>query len=99
MIPKTLSKIGLKTAYSYIEKDPGRNLPKLMEWVDRLAGDGPNSFPEQREAFRTVINDPDNNMYQLIMNIFREVDNDVVKAVFENFFLNANIIGWPKQDY
>ena len=98
MIPKTLGKIGLKTAYSYIEKNPERNLPKLMEWVDRLAGDGPDSFPAQREAFRTVINDPDNNMYQLIMNIFREVDNDVVKAVFENFFLNANIIGWPKQE-
>ena len=98
MIPKSLSKFGLKTAYDYIEKNPERNLPKLMEWVDRLAGDGPDSFPAQREAFRTVINDPDNNMYQLIMNIFREVDNDVVKAVFENFFLNANIIGWPKQE-
>ena len=98
MIPKTLSKIGLKTAYGYIEKNPERNLPKLMEWVDKLAGDGPNSFPEQRDAFRTVINDPDNNMYQLIMNVFREVDNEVIKAVFENFFLNANIIGWPKQE-
>ena len=98
MIPKTLSKIGLKTAYGYIEKDPERNLPRLMEWVDRLAGDGPNSFPEQRAAFRTVINDPDNNMHQLIMNVFREVDNEVIKAVFENFFLNANIIGWPKQE-
>lgn len=75
MIPKSLSKFGLKTAYDYIEKNPERNLPKLMEWVDRLAGDGPDSFPAQREAFRTVINDPDNNMYQLIMNIFREVDN------------------------
>ena len=98
MIPKTLSKIGLKTAYGYIEKDPERNLPRLMEWVDRLAGGGPNSFPEQRAAFRTVINDPDNNMHQLIMNVFREVDNEVIKAVFENFFLNANIIGWPKQE-
>ena len=98
MIPKTLSKIGLKTAYGYIEKDPERNLSRLMEWVDRLAGDGPNSFPEQRAAFRTVINDPDNNMHQLIMNVFREVDNEVIKAVFENFFLNANIIGWPKQE-
>ena len=98
MIPKTLSKIGLKTAYGYIEKDPERNLPRLMEWVDRLAGDGPNSFPEQRAAFRTVINDPDNNMHQLIINVFREVDNEVIKAVFENFFLNANIIGWPKQE-
>ncbi len=98
MIPKSLSKLGMKTAYSYIEKDPEKNLPKLMAWVDRLAGDGPDSFQEQRDAFRTVINDPGNNMYQLIMNIFRDVDNDVLKATFENFFLNANIIGWPIQE-
>ena len=98
MIPKTLGKLGLKTAYGYIEKDPEHNLPKLMEWVDRLAGDGPNSFLVQRDAFRTVINDPDNNMHQLLMNIFREVDNDVLKATFENFLLNANIVGWPVQE-
>lgn len=98
MIPKTLGKLGLKTAYGYIEKEPEHNLPKLMEWVDRLAGDGPNSFLVQRDAFRTVINDPDNNMHQLLMNIFREVDNDVLKATFENFLLNANIVGWPIQE-
>ena len=69
-----------------------------MEWVDRLAGSGPDSFQEQRDAFRAVISDPSNNMYQLIMNIFREVDNEVLKATFENFFLNANIIGWPIQE-
>ena len=98
MIPKTLGKLGLKTAYGYIEKDPEHNLPKLMEWVDRLAGDGPNSFLVQRDAFRTAINDPDNNMHQLLMDIFREVDNDVLKATFENFLLNANIVGWPIQE-
>ena len=98
MIPKTLGKLGLKTAYGYIEKDPEHNLPKLMEWVDRLAGDGPNSFLVQRDAFRTVINDPENNMHQLLMNIFREADNDVLKATFENFLLNANIVGWPIQE-
>ena len=32
------------------------------------------------------------------MNIFREVDNDVLKATFENFLLNANIVGWPIQE-
>ena len=98
MRPKSLSKLGMKTAYSYIEKDPEKNLPKLMAWVDKLAGSGPDSFQEQREAFRAVINDPSNNMYQLIMNIFRDVDNEVLKATFENFFLNANIIGWPIQE-
>ncbi|MBD5155388.1 MAG: radical SAM protein [Oscillibacter sp.] len=98
MIPKSLSKLGMKTAYSYIEKDPEKNLPKLMAWVDKLAGSGPDSFQEQRDAFRAVINDPSNNMYQLMMNIFRDVDSDVLKATFENFFLNANIIGWPIQE-
>ena len=98
MIPKSLSKLGMKTAYSYIEKDPEKNLPKLMAWVDKLAGSGPDSFQEQRDAFRAVISDPDNNMYRLIMNIFRDVDNDVLKTTFENFFLNANLIGWPIQE-
>ncbi len=41
MIPKTLGKLGLKTAYGYIEKDPEHNLPKLMEWVDRLLETAP----------------------------------------------------------
>ena len=98
MIPKTLSKLGMKTAFSYIEKDPEKNLPKLMEWVDKLAGTGPDSFQEQWDAFREVINNPDNNMYRLMMNIVRDVDNNVLKATFENFFLNANIIGWPIQE-
>ena len=98
MISKTLTTLGLKIAFHYIEKDPEKNLPKLMEWVDRLAGTGPDSFQPQRDAFRAVINDPSNNMYRLIMNIFRDVDNDVLKATFQNFFLNANIIGWPIQE-
>ena len=75
-----------------------KHLTKLMTWVDRLAGSGPDSFEPQRDAFRAVINDPSNNMHQLMMNIFQDVDNGVLKAVFENFFLNANIIGWPIQE-
>lgn len=88
---------GLKTAFNYIEKNPEQNLPKLMDWVDKLAGDGPNSYPSQRAAIRKVINNPDNNMYQLIINILTEIDPGILKAVFENFFLNANLLGWKRQ--
>ena len=93
-----IKKATLRTAFSYLEKNPEENIPKLMAWVDKLAGDGPNSFPAQRAAIRRVLNDPDCNMYQLIMSIMNEIDQDVLKATFENFFLNANIIGWPKQE-
>ena len=94
----TMKKVALRTAFDYIEKNPEENMPKLMDWVDRFAGNGPESFPVQRAAVRRVIEDPDNNMYQLVMRIMRDTDSDVLKATFENFFLNANIIGWPMQE-
>jgi len=97
-IVNRVKKTALRTAFGYLEKDPEENVIKLMSWVDKLAGDGPDSFPSQRAAIRKVLEDPDNNMYQLIMSILRNIDTDVLKATFENFFLNANIIGWPRQE-
>lgn len=93
-----IKKTTLRTAFNYLEKNPEENAPKLLDWVDRLAGDGPDSFPTQRAAFRQVLANPQNNMYQLIMSVLNDIDKDVLKATFENFFLNANIIGWPKQE-
>jgi MoaA/NifB/PqqE/SkfB family radical SAM enzyme len=93
-----LKKTVLRTAFDYLERDPEKNIHKLMSWVDTLAGDGPDSLPTQRAAVRKVLADPENNMYRLIMNILHETDNDVLKATFENFFVNANIIGWPEQE-
>ena len=97
-ISNSVKKLTLNTAFSYLEKDPEQNAPKLMAWVDKLAGDGPNSFEPQRDAVRNVINNPDNNMHQLVMDIMRDTDKEVLKATFQNFFLNANIIGWPIQE-
>ena len=94
----TMKKVALRTAFDYIEKNPEENMPKLMDWVDRFAGNGPESFPVQRAAVRKVIENPENNMYQLVMRIMKDTDSDVLKATFENFFLNANIIGWPMQE-
>lgn len=93
-----MKKFGMEQALNYAIKDPEKNLLKLLGWVDKLAGDGPNSFPTQREVFRKVLSDPENNMYQLTMSVLKDIDQDVLKATFENFFLNANIIGWPKQE-
>lgn len=97
-IKNELKKTTLKTAFNYLEKDPEKNAGKLLNLVDKFAGDGPDSFPTQREAFRKVLSDPDNNMYQLIMSVLKDIDKDVLKATFENFFFNANIVGWPKQE-
>lgn len=90
--------LAIDTALRYIEKDPEKNLPKLLDWVDRFAGDGPESFAPQRAAVRVALSDPENNMRKLAMNVFHETDSGVLKATFRNFFLNANLIGWPIQE-
>ena len=61
-----LKKASLRTAFGYLEKNPEENALKLMSWVDKLAGEGPDSFPTQRAAVRNVLEDSQNNMYQLV---------------------------------
>ncbi len=87
--------LGISQAYKYLDKDPVNNMPKLMDWVDRVAGK--NLFVKQRDVFRRVINDKDNNWYRLIQSLWTDIDDGVRKTLFENFVINANLIGWSKQ--
>ena len=38
-------------------------------------------------------------MYQLIMNVFQDIDNDVLKVVFENFFLERQSDRLARQEH
>ena len=78
-----LKKATLRTALGYLEKNPEENALKLMNWVDKLAGDGADSFPVQRAAVRQVLENPDSNMHQLVMKIMKETDGEVLKATFD----------------
>lgn len=91
-------RMGLKTAFSYLGKNPYENIPKLMKWTDRLAGDGENSFKKHRDFIRNVINDPDCNMHKLIWSLWDDIDSHVLEKAFENFALNAVLLGWKKEE-
>ena len=92
-----LKKAALGTAFDYIARDPERNVHKLMGWVDKFAGDDPNELTAQRDAVRKVLSEPDSNMYKYIMGIFRDIDTEVLKKTFENFIVNANLVGFPRE--
>ena len=67
-----IKKFALDKAYDYIEHNPEENVMKLMDMVDKFAGDGPYSFPKQREAFRNFLNDKDSNWYRLTMHVLED---------------------------
>ena len=84
----------INQALEYLEKDPETNIPKLMGLVDKLVpGDW---YKGQRSAFHKAI-DEKSNWYQLIMKVY-ELDPGVRKAFFQNFILNASLLGSATQD-
>lgn len=87
---------GIKKAYEYLDKDPDNNIPKLMNWVDKFDKD--DLFVGQRNAFRSVIENPDNNWYRLIKSLWTDIDSEVRRTLFENFLINASFIGWAQQE-
>ena len=37
-IPARLKAFGISKALDYLDRDPDANLPRLMEWLDEVAG-------------------------------------------------------------
>jgi MoaA/NifB/PqqE/SkfB family radical SAM enzyme len=91
-----ISAAALKLAYAYLNSNPEANIPKLMDWMDRL--DRRNSLIDERKAIRKIIEDKDSNWYQLILSMWSDVDTGARKAFFTNFILNENIVGKPIQE-
>ncbi len=86
----------LNQAMNYISGDPAKNLPKLLAWLDSIGWGGKN-FTTHSAAIHSVLEDSENNWYQFIMGIWKDIDNEILKTTFRNFVLNASIIGMPKQ--
>lgn len=86
------------TAYKLIDylcADPEHNMTKAMDKINALCPDA--LFPSQRKVITDVVNDPNNNMYQLIMKIMNlnpEIRNDLLKT----FVVDANLLAWGKQE-
>ena len=94
-VSATIAKFGLTKAFDHLYKDPENNLPQLMDWADKFAGD---QFPGQRKAIRAAIEDPQNPYYPYVRHIIRDVDPEVMKTVAVNFFINGNLVGWNKEE-
>lgn len=85
-----------KKVLHYLDGDPDKNLPKLLEWVDRF--DKEDRFLGQRQVFHRILEDHDSNWYRLIQSLWTDVDAGVRKAFFENFIVNTSLIGGERQD-
>ena len=84
-----MQEFAIKKALGYLEKDPEKNAPKLMDMVDKFCPD--DWFASQRKVIRNILEEK-NNWYDLILRIY-DLDEGVRKSFFENFIFNSALKG------
>ncbi len=94
-VSSTLKKYGIEHAMDYLYKDPEKNLGVLMDWADDFSK---GELIPQRKLVREVIEDPTHPYHDYILHIINDIDPEVMKTAAVNFFINAALKGWKKQE-
>lgn len=91
-IKQTLTTAAFSTAMNYVSGNPEKNLPKLLSFLESFGWE-----KGQTDVFRKILDDTDGIWYNYIMDLWRDIDIDVLKATFRNFALNAGLYGFNEQ--
>ena len=90
----TIKKFGLEKAFDYLYKNPDENLRKLLKWADLVVG---KLYEAPLAMIHEAVENPENPFHHYIDHILERADPEVVKTVAVNFFINQNVVGYPKQ--
>lgn len=94
-IIENMQSYGLKKVLAYLDTDPDNNITKILEWVEKFDKDG--VVNRQMNTISSVLRDKDSNWYKLVKSLYTDIDPGVRKKFFENFIINATIIGGKRQ--
>lgn len=92
LISTKVANEGLK----YIEKDPMQNMPKLLNWADKIVTR--ENHKKHLQTFKGIVKDPDSNWYQLMERFFDELSPATRQNFMINFMINSGVVGIPIQD-
>ena len=94
-IVENVEAFAVRQALSWLDRDPEKNLPKLLDWFDRF--DRKETLKVQRDIIRNVVMDPDNNWHHLVMSLWKDIDPGVRNRIFENLIINGCLLGYQRQ--
>jgi len=86
--------IGLNSVIAYLDSCPEKNVPKILDWLEKLDKEG-----HQKNIFlgiREIINDKENNWNKFINSFWTDIDDDVRKKIFSSFVVNATVLSTKK---
>lgn len=86
----------LKEGLKYIEKEPMKNMPKLLKWAEKIVTR--ENHKQWLESFKEIAEDPDDNWYKLMERFFDELSPNTREKFMINYMINSGIVGIPIQD-
>lgn len=90
-VKRLLDTVLVQEIYRYMEKDPMGNLPKMIDWAEKVMTK--KDFYNIAEMFRDIAKDPKNNWNILIRRCFEELNPVTQKKFMINFMVNAGMVG------
>lgn len=93
---ENMQAFAVKQVLHYIDEDPEKGLPKLLDWAEKFNKTG--RFEKMLKPFHEILEDPNNNWNRLIKSLWTDIDPAVRKVFFENFVVNTALIGTPRQE-
>ena len=92
---ESIESAGIKIALQYLDSNPEKNIPKIINWIDRFDRSG--ILEKELAVIKKVTADPQNNWFHLIESLWTDIDDQVRKKLFENFVINSCMIGLKRE--
>ena len=94
-IRENIKSVAVKAALSYLDSNPEENIPKLINAVEKL--DAYRNLESQIKTVRESFMDKSGNWHALFDSLYTDIDKEVRKKIFENFVINATVVGLGRQ--
>ncbi len=86
-----LKKAAAMAAYDYVDKDPEKNIPKLLKKLGDL--DDSDSVKRQADGILAMFNETDGNWRKLILSLWSDIDDHERRKLIESIVVNGSLIG------
>lgn len=85
----------MKQFFSYLDRDPETNIPKLLDMLEKHDKDG-NAVTLETRGVRKLISDPNSNWSKLLKSLWTDIDAGQRRILAANAIINGTLIGTPK---
>ena len=86
---ESVKAFGAKQVFSYLQKDPEKHIPQILDWLDKYGG---SAMPGQLAFVRRVLEDPNNKWHQYTMDIFKDINPHCIDKFMEDPSLKVSTI-------